>query len=72
MSPTDVELESRHSSVTQLRVLAGSLARRSVRPAVQLLVVVVAMVVAASAPAALVVLAPAAVAWRLHRRRQRR
>ena len=54
----------------QLRILAGTLARRSARPALTLLVVGVAMVVAANAPATLLVMLPAAV-WYRRRRRQR-
>ena len=58
------------AALAQLRILARTLARRSARPGLTLLVVGVAMVVAANAPATLLVMLPAAV-WYRRRRRQR-
>ena len=58
--------------LAQLGLFAGSLARRSVRPALWLIAVAAAMVVAADAPAVLVVLVPVAVVHRVRRRRQPR
>ena len=58
------------AALAQLRILARTLARRSARPALTLLVVGAAMVVAANAPATLLVMLPAAV-WYRRRRRQR-
>ena len=57
-------------ALAQLRILARTLARRSARPALTLLVVGAAMVVAANAPATLLGMLPAAV-WYRRRRRQR-
>jgi hypothetical protein len=57
--------------LAQLRIFARTLARRSARPALTLLVVGAAMVVAANAPATLLVMLPAAV-WCRRWRRQRR
>ena len=56
--------------LAQLVLFAGSLARRSVRPALWVIAVAAAMVVAANAPAVLVVLVPVAVVYRVRRRRR--
>ena len=75
MSPTDGDRSpavrnAEQPALAQLRILARTLARRSARPALTLLVVGVAMIVAANAPATLLVMVPAAV-WYRRRRRQR-
>ena len=51
--------------LAQLRLFAGSLARRSVRPAHWLIAVATAMLLAADAPAVVVVLVPVAVVHRV-------
>jgi hypothetical protein len=73
MSSTDgnrnaVDRRPQRLDLAQLRALAGSLAGRSVRPAMTLVAVVAAMCLAAQAPATLLVIVVLAVVRRRRRR----
>ena len=73
MSSTDgdrkpVNRGSEHAALAAWLALAGSLARRSVRPTLALVGVLAAMVAAANVPVLLVALIPMVVVYRRRRR----
>jgi hypothetical protein len=73
MSSTDgdcnaVEPRRQRQDLVQLKLIAGSLARRPARPAATLVAVVAAMCLAAEAPATLPLIVVLAVVWRRRHR----